>query len=79
MKEEEFRQAEAQMHKDVAAFRSSNATAKKAMPAELKRRQELYTSAALKKLTILRVAAEKQAAETLLAHQGVTQRKAKKK
>ena len=79
MKEEEFREGKEAMHKDVAAFRSSNATAKKAMPAELKRRQELYTSAALKKLTILRVAAEKQAAETLLAHQGVTQRKAKKK
>ena len=78
MKEEQFREAEAQMHKDVAAFRISNATAKKAMPAELKRRQELYTSAALKKLTILRGAVEKQAAETLLAHQGVTQRKAKK-
>ena len=78
MKEEEFRQAEAQMHKDVAAFRISNATAKKAMPAELKRRQELYTSAALKKLTIVRVAAEKQAAEALLANVGVTQRKAVK-
>ena len=79
MKEEQFREGKEAMHKDVAAFRSSNATAKKAMPAELKRRQELYTPAALKKLTILRVAAEKQAAETLLAHQGVTKRKAKKK
>ena len=78
MKEEQFREAEAQMHKDVAAFRISNATAKKAMPAELKRRQELYTSAALNKLTIVRVAAEKQAAETFQAHRGVTQRKAAK-
>ena len=78
MKEEQFREEKALFEEDLAAFRASNATAKKAMPAKLKQRQELYTDLALKKLITVRVAAEKQAAETLLAHQGVTQRKAKK-
>ena len=78
MKEEQFREEKALVDKALAEFRALNATAKKAMPAKLKQRQALYTVLALKKLTIARVAAEKQAAETLLAHQGVTQRKAKK-
>ncbi len=73
--EEEFREGKAQMEKDLAGFRVSNLIKKKAMPAELKQRRELFTSAALKKLTDARLAAEKRATEALLANPGVTQRK----
>ena len=78
MKEIDFSEKKTQMEKDLVAFRASNVTAKKAIPAELKRRQELYTPAALKKLTQSREVADKQATEALLANQGVAQRKAAK-
>jgi hypothetical protein len=79
MKEEEFREDKNRMEKELAQFRLSNLTKKKAMPAELRRKQGVYTSAALKKLTQLREEAEKQAAEALLANPGAMRREAVKK
>ena len=78
VKEERFREEKQLIDNELAVFRKSNVTAKRAMPAELKQNMELYTPIALKKLTNARIAAEKQAAEAMLAHQGVTQRKAAK-
>ena len=70
MKEDEFREGKQAMEMELAKFRIKNLKLQQAMPAELKQRKEQYTSAALKKLTNERVAAEKHAEEALLATRG---------
>ena len=74
MKEEQFRDEKRDVEGKVAIFRRG----KIRIPDELKKKEKAYSDKALQLLTNARIAAEKIAAEALLANQGVTQRKAAK-
>jgi hypothetical protein len=73
MKEEQFREEKMEVDKQLVIFRLR----KVRIPDELKKKDKAYSDK-LQLLTNARIAAEKIAAEALLANQGVTQRKAAK-
>ena len=74
MKEDQFREEKLEVERKLVMFRRG----KIRIPDDLKKKEKAYSDEALNKLTNARIAAEKLAAEALLANQGVTQRKAAK-
>ena len=74
MKEEQFREEKREVEQQLVKYRRG----KIRIPDDLKKKEKAFSDEALNKLTNARIAAEKIAAEVLLANQGVTQRKAAK-